>query len=169
MAGDCTHRPHRHTRQTTRAHTPHATNAHDTHQAHTGGDTAATSRPEPGMAGNCPLGPQSGLMRDHPPPQPADPSQEWWGTTPTALSQDWQGTVHQHDQWTQARSDRERHPRLSARFGEGPSTTTSSGRQPGVAGNRTQGPQPGLVRDHLPPKPADATQEWRGTAPTALS
>ena len=114
-------------------------------------------------------GPQPGLARDQPPPPAADTSQEWGETPPRALSQDWPGTTHHHNQRTPATSGGEPHPLPLARIGERQATTTSSGPQPGVAGNRTQAPQPGLPRDHPPPRAAHGSQDWRGTAPRALS
>ena len=53
--------------------------------------------------------------------------------------------------------------------GEGPSTPTRSRSQPGMAGNRTQGPRPGFARDHPPPAAANSSQEWWRNAPRALS
>ena len=38
-----------------------------------------------------------------------------------------------------------------------------------MARNRTRGPQPGVAREHPRPRTADASQEWRGTAPRTLS
>ena len=226
-----------------------------------GPHTKTSSRPQPGVAGNCAQGPRPGLARGHPPPPTADPSwgdgqpppgpsarigdrpatstdgisqpgmarnctnepparsgegppppstadlsqerrgtatwalgDDWRGTankqreqTPTrnggelhqgltarigkgprttinsgplpgmaenppmALSQDCRGTAHINRQQTPARSGRERYQGPSARIDEGPPTTNNSGPQPGVAGNCTQGCQPGLARDHPPP------------------
>ena len=104
--------------------------------------TSTNSRPQPGMAGNCPQGPQPGFARNHAPPQPADPSQQWRGTAPRTLSQDWRGATHHHNQWTPARNGGE---------------------------HRTRGPQPALARDHPPPQPVDPSAVWRETAPTVLS
>ena len=129
--------------------------------------TSTDNRPHPGMAGNSAVGPQPGLVGDH--PQPADPSQEWRGNATTALSQDWRGTNHHHNQWTPTRSGREQDPRPSARIGEGAPISTTSGPPPRLAGNRPQVPQPGLARDHPPPPVADPSQKLRGTATRALS
>ena len=63
----------------------------------------------------------------------------------------------------------ETHPGPSARSGEVPPTTTTSGQQPGVAGNRTKAPQPGEPKGHTQPPPADPSQEWRGNAPRTRS
>ena len=88
-------------------------------------------------------GPQPGVARDESRPQSADPSQGWRGTAPTALSQEWRGTTHHHNQRTRARSGGASHPQPSARSGEGPpTTTTGSGPRAGVAGHRNQDPQP---------------------------
>ena len=43
-------------------------------------------------------------------------------------------------------------------------TTTTSGRQPGVAGNHAHGPRPGVARDRPRHPAADPSQEWRGPA-----
>ena len=131
--------------------------------------TTTNSGPQPGVAGSRTQDPQPAIARDHPPPQPADPSPERRGTVPGALSQDWRGTTHHYQQRTPARSGGEPHPKPSARRSEGPPSTTTSGLLPGVAGNRTQSPKPGLARDHPLPEPADPSQQWRGTARTAVS
>ena len=65
-----------------------------------------------------------------PPPQ-ADPSQQWRGTAPGP----------------------------STRIG-GRSPTTDGKPQPGMAGNRTKGPQPGMARYQPPERAAYPSQEW---------
>ena len=64
-------------------------------------------------------GPHPRGANNHAPPPPADPIQEWQGTAPGALSQEWRGTP----------------------------TTTGSGTGPRVAGKHTQGPPLGVARD----------------------
>ena len=88
------------------------------------------------------------------------------GTAPGALDQEWRGITHYQQQRTPAGSGGEPHPGPSASSNEGPPTTTTSGPQPGEAGNRTQAPKPGVPRGHPPPPPPpDPSQEWRGTPP----
>ena len=102
--------------------------------------TNASSRPKPEMAGNCTQHSQPGFAGGHSPIPPADPSKEWRGTAPRALSQDWS-----------------------------PPTTTSSRHQPRRAENCIHGLQPGLARDHPQTLAADPNKEWRGTASSVLS
>ena len=118
-------RPHHHHKHTT--YTP-ACAARQTHTAR------ETPHPTP---------------RKRPPLQPADPSQEWRGTSPRTLSQEWRGASHHQHQRTP---------------------------QPGLAGDRTQRPQPGVARERpprtlsrkrgtRPGKPTDLSQEWRRSIP----
>ena len=68
------------------------------------------------------------------------------------------------------KEDGEQLPGPPARSGEGTPTTTTSGPQPGEAGNRTHAPQSGVARDHHPQPPApDPSQEWWRTATKSLS
>ena len=181
--------PHKRTRKTHEHHTTHTTTNTDTrntqhtrrhgHPAHarchkhtqhrTPPTTTAAGGPQPELAGNCNQYPQPGVGRDHTPRPSADPSQEWRGTAPGALSQEWRGITHKQRHRTPARSCREPHPGPTARSGEGPPTTTTSGPQPGISGNHTQAPQPGVARGQQPPPPPDLRQEWWGTAPRTLS
>ena len=90
------------------------------------GEEPATNtgrRPRLGVAGNYTQGPKPGLARDHPPPQTADPSQEWRGTARRTLSQDGPGTTNKPGQQTLPRNGRELHLRPSARIGGSPPTT----------------------------------------------
>ena len=106
-----------------------------------GTNITTISGPQPGVAGNGDQDPQPGVTRDHPPPQLAEPSQEWQGAAPMALHQGPQPGVsgnHTHGPHPGAARD---HP-----------LSTKTGPKPGLAGNRTQGPQPGVARDQ-PPRP----------------
>ena len=100
------------------------------------------------MARNRTQDPQPGVARGQPPPPPPDPSQEWRGT-PTSHA-----------------------PQISRPqpgFCEGPPLSTTSRPPPGVAGNRTYHPQPGVARDHPPLPAARASLEWQGRAHKHLS
>ena len=94
---------------------PHATHTNTKRQ------TAHTHTPV--ARRRAPQGPQPGVASGPPPPQPMNPSQEWRGTTPTALSQEWRGTNHRTRRRTPA----------------------------GSGGARNLNPQPGVARDQPPP------------------
>ena len=129
------HTRHTHTNTSTKATTQGTTNT-PTFMPHTT-STHRAQQPIP-------------YQQKHPPPPAAEPSQEWQGTAPRALSQDWRGTDHHHQQGTPARNGGEPHLGPSARTGEGLPNNNSSGHQPQMADNCTQDPQPGLARDHPP-------------------
>ena len=152
--------PHRtrantNTEGTTRGNTnntPHTTTCrHERHTQQTHAEhnhptpprtpTTASSILQPGVARICTPGPQPGLAGDDQPP----PAQ------------------------TPAKNGGELQPRPSTRNREGPHAKTNSRLQPGMAGHCTQDPQPGVARDRPPTPTADPSQEWRGTAPRALS
>ena len=61
-----------------------------------GPPTTAGGEPKPGVAGHRNHNPQLGVARDQPPPQRADPSQEWRGTAPRNVRQEWRGTHNTH-------------------------------------------------------------------------
>ena len=174
------HMPH--TRQQTPKAHPHPYHRHK-HTTH----TPARAAPQTQATRDSP----HQTPQKRPPPQPADPSQEWRGTAPRTLSQEWRGTTHHQHQRAPSQEWRgtapgalrqewrgNAHPeptagsegprpanrRTSARSGEGPPRTNTRGPQPGVAGSRTQDPQPGVVGDHPPPPAANRNQGRRGHA-----
>ena len=98
------------------------------------------------------------MAREHPPPATADPGQEWQGAAPRTQTRELLGTTHHHNQRAPARSGGESHPSRTGRSSEGPPTATTARPQPGVAGNRTQNSQPGVMRDQPQHTPATPTQ-----------
>ena len=69
---------------------------------------------------------------------------------------------HHHNYRTPARSGGEPRPRPSARSGEGPTTATGGGPQPGVAGPRNQAPHSGMARGQPPPHKGGPQPEVAG-------
>ena len=127
---DTPHKP-----QTARTYT-HTQGNHTTHDPHT--------QPTPTRSAGQHTHTHQDQGEGHPgppPPQPQDPRQEWRGTTPTALGQEWRET--NHGTW--------RRP------------------QPGIAGPRNQAPQEEWQGANHHRTTADPSQEWRGTAPRSLS
>ena len=112
------------------------------------------------------------------PPQQAGFSQEWPGTAPRALSQDWRGTTHHnHHHQTQARNGRKPQPGPSARSGEEPAPPSARQHTDTHATPHEQTRlTPQTHTTHLKrtwaataAPQAGPSQEWRRSAPGALS
>ena len=171
-----------HTREHTRKTHPHPHHRHK-HTTHTPARAAPQTHATRETTHQTP--------RKRPPPQPADPSQEWRGTAPRTLSQGWRAaTHHQHQralsqewrgtapgapsqEWrgnaypeptAGSEGRRPANRRTLARSGEGAPPTNTRGPRPGVAGSHTQdpAPKPGLAGDHPSPPAANHNQGRRG-------
>ena len=138
-----------------------------------GPPTNISGRPQLGMAGSCPQDPQQGLARGRPPPPAADPSQEWRGTTPKALSQGWRGRTNHHYTHTNKagtytpQKQKCTHTKDTTK---GTMSTTRHNTTHRYTRTKTHRPTLPVQQQQHPPTPVVIpSQELRGTAPRALS